>query len=149
MRLHMLGINGPFPESRGANSGYLLEAGDALLQFDFGAGVLARLTAIMPPESLSAVFLSHWHFDHTADIPVLMYRLEAMKRVLPVFAPEDPGSALFRLASDAACFDLKVIRPGEHLSFSDAAITVTAARHPVPAVGFRVSCGGAFIMIVR
>ena len=40
MRLHLLGINGPFPESRSATSGYLLEAGDNLFQLDLGSGVV-------------------------------------------------------------------------------------------------------------
>ena len=31
MRLHLLGVNGPFPASLGATSGYLLEAGEKLL----------------------------------------------------------------------------------------------------------------------
>ena len=55
MKLHVLGVSGPFPESGGATSGYLLESGDTLLQLDLGSGVLARLTALMPPESLSAI----------------------------------------------------------------------------------------------
>ena len=85
MRLHLLGINGPFPESRGATSGYLLEAGDNLFQLDLGSGVLGILTSLTAPESLSALFVSHWHYDHTADIPVLMYRLaeEGFVCVLP------------------------------------------------------------------
>ena len=142
MKLHLLGVNGPFPGSGGATSGYLLEAPDTLLQFDMGSGVLSRLTALTAPESLTALFLSHWHFDHAADVPVLMYRLEAMSRVLPVYAPDDPDSALFRTVSSAACFDLKVVKPGDRLTLSDVRITVTAARHPVPAVGFRIFCGG-------
>ena len=142
MKLHLLGVNGPFPGSGGATSGYLLEAPDTLLQLDLGSGVLSRLTALTVPESLTALFLSHWHFDHAADVPVLMYRLEAMSRVLPVYAPEDPDSALFRTVSSAACFDLKLIKPGDRLTLSDVRITVTAARHPVPAVGFRIFCGG-------
>ena len=142
MRLLILGINGPFPESNGATSGYLLEAGDSLFQFDLGSGVLGRLTALTAPESVTALFLSHWHFDHAADIPVLMYRLEAMKQVLSVYAPEDADSSIFRLVSSAACFDLKILVPGDQLSLGGAEITVTAARHPVPAIGFRVSCDG-------
>jgi ribonuclease BN (tRNA processing enzyme) len=142
MKLHLLGVNGPFPESNGATSGYLLEAGDALFQFDLGSGVLGRLTALTAPESVTALFLSHWHFDHAADVPVLMYRLEAMKQVLPVYAPEDPDSALFRLVSAAACFDLRIVKSGDRLSLGEAEITVTAARHPVPAVGYRVFCEG-------
>ena len=142
MKLHLLGVNGPFPESGGATSGYLLETNCALIQFDLGSGVLSRLTALTAPESVTALFLSHWHFDHAADIPVLMYRLEAMNQSLPVYAPEDPDSALFKVVSAAACFDLRLIRPGDRLTVGDTEVLVTAARHPVPAVGFRVSCGG-------
>ena len=73
MRLHLLGVNGPYPQSNGANSGYLLEAGDALFQFDFGAGVLARLTALAPPESLRAIlgFLARFSADYgTIRLPL-------------------------------------------------------------------------------
>ena len=73
MKLHILGVNGPYPESNGATSGYLLEAADTLLQLDFGSGILARLTAKLPPQSLSAILLTHWHYDHTADLLVLSY----------------------------------------------------------------------------
>ena len=79
MKLHVLGVNGPFPESNGATSGYLLEADDTTqIQLDLGSGVLSRLTALTAPESLTALLLSHWHFDHAADLSVLMYRLEAL-----------------------------------------------------------------------
>ena len=45
MKLHILGTSGPFPESNGATSGYLLEADETLIQLDLGSGVLSRLTA--------------------------------------------------------------------------------------------------------
>ena len=77
MRLHMLGISGPYPAAGGTCSGYLLEAGGAALQMDFGTGVLGRLTAVFPPEDLDAVLLSHWHFDHTSDLLPLIYRLQS------------------------------------------------------------------------
>ena len=142
MKLHMLGVNGPFPESRGATSGYLLESGDSLLQFDLGSGVLGALTALTAPESITALLVSHWHFDHAADIPVLMYRLEAFGKTLPVFGPADPSSALYRTVTAAACFSFTEISAGTALKIGETEIRVTAARHPVPAVGFRVSGDG-------
>ena len=142
MRLHLLGVNGPFPESRGATSGYLLEAGDSLLQFDLGSGVLSQLTARTAPDSLSALFVSHWHFDHTSDISILMYLLEALKASLPVYGPADPSAGMYRLVASSACFELHDVVPGNMIHAGDAEIRVCAARHPVPAVGFRVSCGG-------
>ena len=137
MKLHMLGVSGPFPESGGATSGYLLEAGGALLQFDMGSGVLARLTALMPPESLDALFLSHWHFDHAADMTVLLYRLEAMGKTLRVYAPADDASAVRRIVSGASCFDLHDVAPGDALTVGSCIVRVGEARHPVPAVGYR------------
>ncbi len=141
MKLHLLGVNGPFPESRGATSGYLLEAGENLFQFDLGSGVLGALTALTAPESLTALFLSHWHFDHAADVPVLMYRLQALDRVLPVFGPADPDSALYRLVRSVPCFNFSEVSAGNDLDVSGTRIRVNAARHPVPAVGYTVFSG--------
>ena len=138
MKLHLLGVNGPFPQSRGATSGYLLEAGDNLFQFDLGSGVLGMLTALTAPESVTGLFLSHWHFDHAADIPVLMYRLQAMNRILPVYGPADPESSLYRLVSSSPCFAFTEVSAGSEFGSGNAAIRVTAARHPVPAVGYTV-----------
>ena len=147
MKLHILGMNGPFPESSGATSGYLLEADDTLIQFDLGSGVLSRLTALAAPECLSALFLSHWHFDHASDLPVLMYRLEAMGfgdsgPRLPVYAPADASSALRIIVASAPCFRLTDITPGDSLSIGGCTVRVGEARHPVPSVGFRVEYGG-------
>lgn len=141
MKLHLLGVNGPFPESRSATSGYLLEAGGSLLQFDMGSGVLGVLTALSAPESLTALFISHWHFDHAADVPVLMYRLQALDCILPVYGPADPDAPLFRLVSSVPCFAFHEISAGSVLTVGGAEIRIRSARHPVPAVGFTVSMG--------
>ena len=142
MKLHLLGVNGPFPESRGATSGYLLEAGNSLFQFDLGSGVLGVLTSLVAPESVTALFLSHWHFDHAADIPVLMYRLQAAGKTLKVFGPPDDDAAVFRLVSSVPCFDFTTVSSGDKLSIGDAEICVTSSRHPVSAVGYTVSFEG-------
>lgn len=142
MKLHLLGVSGPFPESNGATSGYLLEAGESLLQLDFGSGVLARLTAKTAPEGLTALLLSHWHFDHTSDLLPLMYRLESCGAKLRVFAPVDGLSPIRKIVAAAACFELTDIAPGDTFTVGDAGITVCPARHPVPGVGYRVAVDG-------
>ena len=147
MKLHILGVSGPFPESNGATSGYLLESDDTLIQLDLGSSILSRLTALTAPESLTALLLSHWHFDHAADLPVLMYRLEALGfgvsgRQLPVYAPVDETSALRKIVSAAACFRLTDIAPGDTLELGSCSVMVGEARHPVPAVSFRIENGG-------
>ena len=76
MKLTVLGCNGPYPEPDGACSGYLLESGETRVLIDCGTGTLARLTAIMPPEKLDAVILSHLHYDHMSDMLPLIYKLQ-------------------------------------------------------------------------
>ncbi len=155
MKLHMLGVNGPFPASGGATSGYLLEAEGRVLGFDFGSGVLSRLTAVYPPEELDALFLSHWHFDHTCDLLPLIYRLESAGKHLTVYGPEDSASAIRKIVSQASCFTLEEVRPGDVISFaapapegekaaaaSPVTVRVGPARHPVPGVGFLVRAEG-------
>ena len=142
MKVHILGCSGPFPESGGATSGYLLEAGDQLLQFDFGSGVLSRLTSRMAPEELSAVFLSHWHYDHTADLLPLIYRLQALGVSLPLYAPADSGSPVRQIAASSGCFLLHDLKAGDCVTLGDVRITVGEARHPVPGIGFRAEREG-------
>ena len=138
MKLHLLGVNGPYPASGGATSGYLLQAGETLLQFDLGCAVLPALTARTAPEKLTAVFLTHWHFDHTCDLLPLLYRLQALGTVLPVYAPADEQSAIRGIVAAADCFELHTVQPGDQIRLGALQISVGEARHPVPTVGYRV-----------
>lgn len=136
MRLHLLGVHGPYPASGEATSGYLLEAGNQMLQLDFGSGVLSRLTAVFPPEDLSAILISHWHYDHTCDLLPLIYRLESLGKCLPVYAPEDDSSPLRKVVEKAACFELHTVSDGQSFPLGNIQVLVGPARHPVPGVGF-------------
>ena len=145
MFLRLLGVNGPYPASNGATSGYLLEANGLHLQLDFGSGVLSRLTGFFPPEDLDAIFLSHWHFDHTCDLLPLIYRLEALGKTISIYAPEDESSAIRRIVAGVKCFDLRTIAPGSECMLGKAEnvrLLVGPARHPVPGVSFRVEAEG-------
>ena len=142
MKLHILGVNGPYPESNGATSGYLLEAADTLLQLDFGSGILARLTAKLPPQSLSAILLSHWHYDHTADLLVLSYLLQQLNQTLHVYAPVDEASPLRKIIAESPYFELTDVAPGDAFTIGSCAVRVGEARHPVPTVGYRIESDG-------
>ncbi len=143
MRLTILGCNGPFPAPGGATSGYLLTAGETRIAFDLGSGTLSRLTALMPPEELSALVLSHWHYDHCADVLPLIFRLEACaEKPLHVFAPVDEGSLVRKAVQACGKIVLHDVQPGDSLLIRHLQLTVHAARHPVPAVMYRVEAEG-------
>ena len=142
MKLHLLGVNGPFPESGGATSGYLVSCQDTLLQMDLGAGVLSRLTALTPPELLDALLLTHWHFDHTSDLLPLIYRLQAMGKTLDLYAPEDSSSAMLKIALDSGCFRFRPVAAGDAFTVGCVQVAAVPARHPVPTVGYRLEGEG-------
>ena len=145
MRLTILGNNGPFPASGGATSGYLLSSGETRICFDLGSGTLSRLTALTPPEELTALVLSHWHYDHCADVLPLIFRLEACAdKPLHVYAPVDENSLVRKAVQACAKIVLHDIAPQTEFRIpnSEFRISVHAARHPVPAVMYRVEAEG-------
>ena len=136
MKLTVLGCNGPYPAAGGACSGYLLEAGDTRVLLDCGTGVLAALTAIMPPESLDAIVLSHLHYDHMSDMLPLIYRMQGKKR-LPVYAPLEPAPVRALLEG---AFDLRDIAGDGRVG--EIAFTALPVRHPVPCCAVRYAAEG-------
>lgn len=145
MQLTVLGMNGPFPAPEGATSGYLVQSGENLIQLDMGSGVLAALTSRAAPEDLTALVLSHWHYDHACDVLPLLYRLEALGRRLTIYAPMDGQSPIRQAVQASAAADLRDIAPGDRVDLGGVTMAVYAARHPVPAVMLRLTAGDAVL----
>ena len=144
MKLTILGMNGPFPAPGGATSGYLLTADGAALALDLGSGCLANLTARVAPERLTALLLSHWHYDHCADLLPLIFRLEACaQQPLHVYAPVDESSLVRQAAQKCAMIALHDVAPHTEFGISNSAFRISAfpARHPVPALMYRITDG--------
>lgn len=142
MTLTVIGSDGAYPRPGSACSGYLFEAGKTLVMLDFGAGILPRLTAVMPPENLSAIVLTHWHYDHSSDLLPLIYRLQFAGSHMDLYAPRDPDSALCRIIAASGVFDMHEIAPGDAFTVGEACFTAGEARHPVPAIGLRAEHSG-------
>ena len=64
MRLTVLGCSGPYPAADVGTSGYLLTSNDTNLLLECGCGVVPKLWRAIKPGQLSAVVLTHFHFDH-------------------------------------------------------------------------------------
>jgi ribonuclease BN (tRNA processing enzyme) len=82
MRLTVLGSAASYADAGRACSGYLIRSGETAVLFDCGNGVLSNLGKVMDPLALDAVFISHEHIDHFADV----YALQAALR----YAPDGP-----------------------------------------------------------
>lgn len=144
MKLTILGMNGPFPAPGGATSGYLVTSGGATLALDMGTGVLAQLTARVAPERLTALLLSHWHYDHCSDVLPLIFRLEACaQQPLHIYAPVDESSLVRKAVQQCAKIVLHDITPHSEFQIPNSEFHITSfpARHPVPALMYRVTDG--------
>lgn len=146
MRLMILGMNGPFPASGSACSGYLVQGERAEIAVDLGCGTLATLTSLTPPEGLTALLLTHWHGDHCSDVLPMLYRLESVAarlgvawKPLDIYAPLDESSPVRVAVKKCGAVRLHDTAPGETLMLAGMEVQTFAARHPVPALMYRLT----------
>lgn len=141
MKVTVLGNNGPFPAAGGACSGYFVQHEDTRVQLDLGTGTLAALTKLTAPETLTALVFSHWHFDHCSDVLPLLYRLSP-NQPLHVYGPADDLSPVRSVLAAMPQVVLHTVAAGETVILGDITLTAFTARHPVPALMYRLTAGG-------
>jgi len=93
MKLTVLGTATPFPRPDNACSGYLVQQGSTALWVDAGTGTLAELQRQIGLDELTAIWVSHSHADHTADLLTAYYafRFAAVRVGHPVALYCPPG----------------------------------------------------------
>jgi ribonuclease BN (tRNA processing enzyme) len=93
VKLTVLGGSGAFPVPDMGCSGYLVEEAGFRLLIDPGYGIAGELMRLLPATELDAVYVTHRHPDHCADLnPLLRARAmadEPAATPLPIYAPPD------------------------------------------------------------
>jgi ribonuclease BN (tRNA processing enzyme) len=149
MRLTVLGSCGAWPEAGGACSGYLVEHDGFRLVLDLGYATVPRLLGHVRAHQVDAVYLTHGHPDHCADVnPLLRARALTDDEVppLPLYAPPgalDPVLALDRPGMLERAYDLREFTPGDGYEIGPFRVATRALPHWVPNAGVRLSAGGA------
>ncbi|QOS99775.1 MBL fold metallo-hydrolase [Brevibacterium sp. JNUCC-42] len=138
MRITVLGFQSPYPGPGGATPGYLLQTESLNLLVDCGSGVVSQLTKYIPIYQLDAIFLSHYHQDHIADIGVLQYGLHVHNRVegirpnqpLPIYAPTEPAEYSSKMVyKDATIF--KPVFEQNEVTVGDITVSFIRTDHPI------------------
>jgi ribonuclease BN (tRNA processing enzyme) len=148
MRITVLGGCGAWPEAGQACSGYLVEQDGFRLLVDAGYATVPRLLERVPAEQVDAVFISHGHPDHCADLnPLLRARAlgDDPPPPLPVFAL--PGALDAVLALDhprmlADAIALREFRAGDRLDIGPFRAQTCLLPHWVPNAGIRLTAAG-------
>lgn len=133
MRLTVLGSSASYPAPGRACAGHLVQSGGTAILLDCGNGVLSNLGKLIDPTELSAVFVTHGHIDHFADI----YALQAALR----YAPSGPMPPL-QLHVPTGLFSRMQAALGEHGASELASafeVHELAAAHSVTVGGIRIT----------
>ena len=156
-----MGCSGSFAGPASAASSYLVSAEDAEgrpwnVLLDLGSGALGPLQRHVDPHALDAVFLTHLHPDHCADLCGLFVSYTyapggAPPARLPVWGPTDTASRIALMyhgledGDMERVFDVGRVRDRVPVTVGPFTITPYAVNHPVEAYGFRVEADGVVV----
>jgi ribonuclease BN (tRNA processing enzyme) len=147
MRLTVLGGCGAWPEAGQACSGYLVEHDGFTLLVDVGYATVPRLLRHVAAEAVDAVFVTHGHPDHCADLnPLLRARAlgGAAPAPVPVYALPGALDAVLALDRPGMLADAYVLREftaGSRLDIGPFLAQTGLLPHWVPNAGVRLAAG--------
>jgi len=142
MRLTVLGSSASYAGPGQACAGHYVEAGGARVMFDCGNGTVANLGRLIDPASLDAVFVTHGHVDHFADVyalqSALRYAPEGPRAAMPIYLPEGLFDRMKCLLSERGAAQLDeafipvALRDGVPVKVGGLTVTPTKVEHTNP-----------------
>jgi ribonuclease BN (tRNA processing enzyme) len=140
----------PYPMADEPCSGYLLQAGSANVLVDIGGGVLGPLQQHIRLDELHAVWISHMHADHFADMPLLYYAFafaEKRMRKIPILGPIGWAARVEAFVKSSSDHDLRnffqvvELKDRGIAEIGDLRIQAHSVEHGVPAFGLTARYG--------
>jgi len=137
-------------------AGYLFEHGDVRLLIDCGSGIARRLAELhLPWREITHVALTHFHIDHHADLPTLIFAwkygdLPARSAPLEIIGPEGTRALLERIAAAYGSWvidpgfpiTVREIAPGERVEIpGGVALSATKVPHTPESVAYCMEVG--------
>jgi ribonuclease BN (tRNA processing enzyme) len=157
MRLVILGSGTCVPSLERNAPGYLLEAGGKKMLVDCGSGTLLQLEKVGESyQSIDAVFITHTHPDHVADLMPLLQALRATpgyerKEHLSVIGP--PPVHVFvdqcapLLMRSTGPFALELIEMPARLELGPLTVSSCPTQHTDASLAYRFEEGNASLVI--
>lgn len=145
--LTILGCNGPYPKAGGACSSYLLEAGQNKILIDAGSGSLSNLMKLTTPEKLGCIILSHLHWDHITDIPVIFYNLLIkdkrgdFKGKIDLYMPGSP-SGIADIIKGFEYFNVHIVDEKTTFMMDGCSFSFCRMTHPVESYAIKAAYEG-------
>lgn len=130
-----------------------MSGGDTRVWMDAGSGTLAQLQRYVRLDELDAIWISHLHADHSADLLTAYYgalfadvRLTAPIRL---YGPRGIADRLAHFLTNTAtrspvesAFDVRELHDGHEARVGALTLTSRAVAHGIPAFALRVEAAG-------
>ncbi|MER5963328.1 MBL fold metallo-hydrolase [Streptomyces sp. NPDC002057] len=153
LRISVLGSATPFARPGNACSGYLVEGGGVRIWVDAGSGTLAELQRYAGLGDLDAVWISHLHADHSADLLTAYYGLLhaglAPRPPVPLFGPVGIADRLAAFLTNGPgrspvekAFAVEELYDGHVVRIGGLTLRSRAVEHGLPAFALRVEDEG-------
>nr|WSX74415.1 MBL fold metallo-hydrolase [Streptomyces sp. NBC_00899] len=157
LRLTVLGSATPYPSVDNPCSGYLLSSGGTRVWMDAGTGTLAQLQRYARLDELDAIWISHLHADHSADLLTAYYgALFADVRLaapIPLYGPAGTADRLAHFLTNTStrspvesAFAVHELHDGHQVQVGALTLTSRAVAHGIPAFAVRVEAGGTSLV---
>jgi ribonuclease BN (tRNA processing enzyme) len=157
LSLRVLGCATPYPSPGNACSGYLLTTGDTRVWVDAGTGTLAELQRHARLDELDAIWVSHLHADHSADLLATFYALRygdlTPVAPIPLYGPPGVADRLAGFLTNGPerapieeVFAVAELYDGHSVTIGGLTLTSRAVEHGVPAFALRAEAAGASIV---
>lgn len=153
LRLTVLGCATPYPSADNPCSGYLVSGGGTRIWVDAGSGTLGPLQRHVRLDELDAIWISHLHADHSADLLTAYYgALYADIRLpgpIPLYGPAGIADRLAGFLTNTparspveSAFAVTELHDGHQASVGSLRLTSRAVAHGIPAFAVRIDAAG-------
>jgi ribonuclease BN (tRNA processing enzyme) len=149
--LTVLGCATPYPSTDNPCSGYLVSHGDTRVWMDAGTGTLGPLQRHTRLEDLDAIWISHLHADHSADLLTAYYALlfaDVSRPPVPLYGPPGIADRLAGFLTNGperspieSAFEITELRDGLETAVGTLRLTTAAVSHGIPAFAVRIDAG--------
>ncbi|OEV01976.1 MBL fold metallo-hydrolase [Streptomyces qinglanensis] len=153
LRLTVLGSATPYASVDNACSGYLVSGRGTRVWLDAGSGTLAQLQRHVRLDEVDAIWISHLHADHSADLLTAYYAaLFADVRLaapIPLYGPPGIADRLAHFLTNSAnrspvesAFAVHELDDGHRARVGALTMTSRAVEHGIPAFAVRIEAEG-------
>ncbi|MGW1293656.1 MBL fold metallo-hydrolase [Streptomyces sp. NPDC002533] len=152
-RLTVLGCATPYATVDNPCSGYLVSGGGARVWVDAGSGTLAELQRHVRLDELDAIWVSHLHADHSADLLTAYYGLLfadiRLAAPIPLYGPPGTADRLAHFLTNTgtrspveSAFAVEELHEGHRVRVGELTLTSRAVEHGIPAFAVRIESDG-------